>query len=168
MHQGLAALGDDDEQFAEHARYAPGVRKQDLEDGVFPVGRTAPEHRHRHQLHILFRMLFQPVQQSHHLLGLFVRSHLAEPALLAQKHQGVAQVESVQRQAVGGAGQAQVLAFLIHHQIIGEGFVLQHVNDRPAGIQVQGGGGIGRRPHPGAHHQKQEFTEQPGKQQIKS
>ena len=58
-HARLSAVQHDDQELAQRPDARPRVGEQRLDERVLRIGRTAPEHRHRHELRIERRLAHQ-------------------------------------------------------------------------------------------------------------
>ena len=167
LHVKVATLGQHDEEFLDKARRRPVVGEDNPPQGILFFRLAAPEHRHRHQLHIQFRVVLEAGHQP-------LQSRRGDrPALTADGGFPLVEVEVTARQMLLAQGQRRLggaqpepARRLVGHRRVRQGAVAQHIHHRYVRVQLQFGGVAGQRADTRAQTHKS--ANQQEKESIKS
>ena len=151
LHAGLAPQDQDAQQLAQAPGDRPAVGKQQLPGAGFAGRGLPPEHADRHDLRVQAGIARQGVEQAQ-------QGGCGAALVLAAQPAGFrGQVEERARLMQGADAdrqdrprQASLAALAIDHRQIADRGQLQHIEHRPAAIELEGEGGLidGLRAHP--------------------
>ena len=167
LHVKVASLGEYDQEFLDEARRRPVVGEDNPPQGIFFLRLAAPEHRHRHQLHIQFRVVLEAGHQP-------LQARRGDrPALTADGGLPLVEVEVAARQMLLAQGQRRLggaqpepARRLVGHRRVRQGAVAQHIDHRYVRVKLQLGGIAGERADTRAQTHKS--ANQQEKESIKS
>jgi hypothetical protein len=139
FHESLAAVHEDGDELPERAGRGPGVGEEQLEDRAFLVRRAAPEDGHRHQLHVQLRVRPHGFDQAYEARGMLEAVALQGRGIVAagEEEQRAVFLQWCPLHGAQRARQAGLAGFRLQHQQVGEEARLQHIADRPGGIDLQ-------------------------------